>query len=64
MNKIEFAIKDCESHIKNLQSEKMILDAELAAFKKQLDTLERIRDNKNIPHDDQHKIPKQEIDKQ
>jgi len=55
MNKIEFAIKDCEEHIKNLQNEKMILNAELDAFKKQLGNLERIRDNKHIPHDDQHK---------
>jgi hypothetical protein len=29
--------------------------AELDAYKKQLDNLERIRDNKHIPHDDQHK---------
>ena len=55
MNKIEFAIRDCEEHIKNLQNEKMILSAELDAFKKQLGNLERIRDNKSIPHDDQHK---------
>jgi len=55
MNKIEFAIRDCEEHIKNLQNEKMILNAELDAFKKQLGILERIRDNKHIPHDDQHK---------
>jgi len=55
MNKIEFAIRDCEEHIKNLQNEKMILNAELDAFKKQLGNLERIRDNKSIPHDDQHK---------
>jgi hypothetical protein len=55
MNKIEVAIKDCEGHIRNLQNEKMILDAELTAFKKQLVNLERIRDNKSIPHDNQHK---------
>jgi len=52
MNKIEFAIRDCEEYIKNLQNEKMILNAELDAFKKQLGNLERIRDNKSIPHDD------------
>ena len=55
MNKIEFAIRDCEEHIKNLQNEKMILNAELDAFKKQLGNLERIRDNKSIPHDEQHR---------
>ena len=55
MNKIEYAIRDCEEHINNLQNEKMILNAELDAFKKQLGSLERIRDNKSIPHDDQHK---------
>jgi hypothetical protein len=61
MNKIDFAIKDCELHIKNLEQERMILNAELGAFKKQLDNLERIRNNKSIPHDDSIKIVKQEI---
>jgi hypothetical protein len=64
MNKIDFAIKDCELHIKNLEQERMILNAELGAFKKQLDNLERIRNNKSIPHDDSIKIVKQEIEKQ
>ena len=63
MNKIDFAIKDCELHIKNLEQERMILNAELGAFKKQLDNLERIRNNKSIPHDDSIKIVKQEIEK-
>jgi hypothetical protein len=55
MNKIEIAIRDCKSHIQNLENEKLILNAELNAFKKQLDSLQRIRDNKHIPHDEQHK---------
>ena len=55
MNKIEVAIRGCQSHIKDLQNRRMIIMAELDAYKNQLDNLERIRDNKQIPHDDQHK---------
>lgn len=58
MNKIERAIFDCKEHIKNLQSEKLILEAELTAFKKQLDNLERIEWNKSIPHHESLKTPK------
>ncbi len=50
MNKIEKAIADCKEHIKNLQTEKLILEAELTAFKKQLDNLEHIESNKHILH--------------
>jgi regulator of replication initiation timing len=50
MNKIEKAIADCKQHIKNLENERMILIAELDAYKKQLDNLERIKENKHIPH--------------
>ena len=57
MNKIERAIADCKEHIKNLQSEKLILEAELTAFKNQLDNLERIESNKNIPHHESLKTP-------
>ena len=56
MNKIEVAIKDCESNIKRLEAERLMVQVELDAYKKQLDNLERIRNNKNIPHDDQHKL--------
>jgi len=57
MNKIERAIADCKEHIKNLQTEKMILDAELNAYKKQLDNLERIESNKHIFHHESLKVP-------
>jgi hypothetical protein len=50
MNKIERAIYDCNLHIKNLEQDRIILTAELSAFKKQLSALEAIRDNKSIPH--------------
>lgn len=55
MNKIERAIADCKEHIKTLENERMILMAELDAYKKQLNNLERIEGNKNIPYDSQHK---------
>ena len=55
MNKIEFAIRDCEGQIKILQNQRMTIMAQLDVLKEQLDNLERIRDNKSIPHDDQHK---------
>ena len=55
MNKIEKAISDCKQHIKNLETERMILIAEIDAYKKQLDNLEAIERNKAIPYDDQHK---------
>jgi regulator of replication initiation timing len=55
MNKIQRAISDCKQHIKNLETERMILMAEMDAYKKQLDNLEAIERNKGIPHDDCHK---------
>ena len=55
MNKIERAIADCKEHIKFLENERMILMAELDAYKKQLNNLERIEGNKNIPYDSQQK---------
>jgi hypothetical protein len=55
MNKIEVAIRDCEGQIKILQNTRMTIMAQLDVLKEQLDNLERIRDNKSIPHDDQHK---------
>jgi len=57
MNKIERAIADCKEHIKNLQTEKLILEAELTSYKKQLDNLERIESNKHIPHHESLKTP-------
>lgn len=50
MNKIERAIYDCNLHIKSLEQDRIILMAELNAFKKQLAALEAIKDNKSIPH--------------
>jgi hypothetical protein len=55
MNKIEVAIRDCEGQIKILQNTRMTIMAQLDVLKEQLNNLERIRDNKHIPHDDQHK---------
>jgi septal ring factor EnvC (AmiA/AmiB activator) len=55
MNKINLAIRDCEGQIKILQNQRMTIMAQLDVLKEQLDNLERIRDNKNVPHDDQHK---------
>ena len=55
MNKIEVAIRDCEGQIKILQNQRMTIMAQLDVLKEQLNNLERIRDNKSIPHDDQHK---------
>lgn len=57
MNKIERAIADCKEHIKNLQTENLILEAELSAYKKQLDNLERIESNKHIPHHESLREP-------
>jgi hypothetical protein len=39
------------------QKEKKILDAELNAYKKQLDNLERIESNKYIPHHESLRVP-------
>jgi tRNA G37 N-methylase Trm5 len=50
MNKIERAIADCKEHIKHLEIDRIILATELDAYRKQLDNLEKIKDNKNIPH--------------
>jgi hypothetical protein len=55
MNKINLAIEDCQSQIDRLELERIMVQVELDTYKKQLDNLERIRDNKSIPHDDQHK---------
>jgi len=55
MNKIEVAIRDCAGQIKILQNTRMTIMAQLDVLNEQLDNLERIRDNKHIPHDDQHK---------
>lgn len=51
MNKIERAIYDTKLHINHLENDRMILNAELNAYKKQLNALEAIKDNKSIPHD-------------
>ena len=56
MNKIERAIADCKQHIKNIENGKMILMAELDAYKKNLDNLEAIERNKSIPHQINDKI--------
>jgi len=50
MNKIEIAIRDIKTHLDNLQKDKIILNAEISAFQKQLDALECIERNKSIPH--------------
>jgi hypothetical protein len=55
MNKINLAIRDCEGQIKILQNQRMTIMAQIDVLKEQLDNLERIRDNKHIPHDDQYK---------
>jgi hypothetical protein len=66
MNKIERAISDIKSHIKSLdmdilvlETERksldrdiLVLETEREAFKKQLDTLEKIQDDRSIPHDE------------
>lgn len=52
MNKIERAISDIKSHIKSLDSDILALETERKSFKKQLDALERIRDDNSIPHDE------------
>ena len=48
MNKIERAISD----IKSLDRDILVLETERKAFKKQLDALEKIQDDKSIPHDE------------
>ena len=50
MNKIEIAISDIKLHLTNLKMDKVILDAEISAFKKNLEALESIERNKLIPH--------------
>jgi len=52
MNKIEKAISDIKSHIKSLDSDILALETERKSLKKQLDALERIRDDNSIPHDE------------
>jgi len=52
MNKIERAISDIKSHIKSLDRDILVLETERGAFKKQLDALEKIQDDKSIPHDE------------
>ena len=52
MNKIERAISDIKSHIKSLDMDILVLETERKAFKKQLDALEKIQDDKSIPHDE------------
>jgi hypothetical protein len=61
MNKIERAISDIKLHLGNLKMDKVILNAEISAFEKQLEALESIERNKSIPHsnpmvqiDDEH----------
>ena len=51
MNKIERAIYDTKNHIKKIENEKMILSAELDAYKNQLNNLERIESDKSIPNE-------------
>jgi hypothetical protein len=50
MNKIERAIADCKEQIKNLETEKTLIYAEINALRKQLDNLEAIERNDSIPH--------------
>ncbi len=52
MNKIERAISDTKSHIKSLDRDILVLETERNAFKKQLDALEKIQDDRSIPHDE------------
>ena len=52
MNKIERAIFDTKNHIKKLEKEKMLLSAELDAYKNQLNNLERIESDKSIPNEE------------
>ena len=52
MNKIERAISDIKSHIKSLDRDILVLETERGAFKKQLDALEKIQDDRSIPHDE------------
>jgi hypothetical protein len=59
MNKIERAIYDCKLHIGSLEKDRLILTAELSAFKKQLEALEAINNNKSIPHHEMDKPVKE-----
>jgi hypothetical protein len=61
MNKIERAIFDTKNHIKKLEYEKMILSAELDAYKNQLNNLERIESDKIIPNEECVEFEKQPI---
>jgi hypothetical protein len=55
MNKIERAIYDTKLHIERLEQDQMVLAAKIDAYKKQLETLEAIDDDKTIPH--QENVP-------
>jgi hypothetical protein len=55
MNKIERAIYDTKLHLNNLKQDKIILQAEISAFQKQLESLESIERNKSIPHQEDTK---------
>ena len=50
MNKIERAISDIKQHLSNLKIDKVILNAEISAFEKNLEALESIERNKSIPY--------------
>lgn len=50
MNKIERAIADTKSNIEGLRKDRMILEAEIETYEKQLAALESIERNKSIPH--------------
>ena len=50
MNKMERAIYDVKLHINDKERQVLIADSELKVLKKQLDTLEKINDDKSIPH--------------
>lgn len=52
MNKIERAIYDAKLHLENLKQDRIILNAEIGAFQKQLESLECIEKNKTIPHEE------------
>jgi hypothetical protein len=51
MNKIERAIYDVQLHIKAKEQELVIVNAELKTLRKQLDTLEKIKDDKLTPNE-------------
>ena len=50
MNKIERAIYDVKLHIQDKERQVLIANSELKVLKQQLDTLEKINDDKSIPH--------------